>query len=157
MGDMKTRGVGDQLAKTKTDVVELPLQNITKISSGINFTMALNDEGRVFVWGNNIYGQLGNGGLKNGSEPAMVEALIRQKIVDISAGDNFSGVVTENGDVYTWGFGNEGELGHGDKSDQFLPRKIANLKKKIKSISCGGAHTALLTQEGKLLMVGRGR
>jgi alpha-tubulin suppressor-like RCC1 family protein len=59
--------------------------------------------------------------------------------------------------VFTWGFGNEGQLGHGDKSDQFQPRKIANLKSKVKAISCGGAHTALLTEAGKLLMVGRGR
>jgi hypothetical protein len=58
--------------------------------------------------------------------------------------------------VYTWGFGNDGQLGHGDKSDQFLPRKIA-LQAKIKAISCGSAHTALVTVTGKLLMVGRGR
>ena len=70
---------------------------------------------------------------------------MREKVVDISCGDNYSGVVTENGDVYTWGFGNEGQLGHGDKSDQFLPRKI-QLSHKISNISCGGAHTALLTK-----------
>lgn len=65
--------------------------------------------------------------------------------------------MTDKGEVYTWGFGNEGQLGHGDKSDQFLPRKVANLGQKVKNIVCGGAHTALLTNEGKLLMVGRGR
>jgi RCC1 and BTB domain-containing protein len=119
--------------------------------------MALDDEGKVYVWGNNTYGQLGTGGLKNVHEPVLVEALLREKVVDISAGDNYSGVVTEKGEVYTWGFGNEGQLGHGDKSDQFMPRRIATLKNKVKSISCGGAHTALLMEDGKLLMVGRGR
>ena len=128
MGDTKVQGVNNQPAKSKNEVIELPLERITKISSGINFTLALDDQGKVFVWGNNVYGQLGNGGQKNGQEPAMVQALITEKIVDISAADNFSGVVTENGEVYTWGFGNQGQLGHGDKSDQFLPRKIANLK-----------------------------
>ena len=58
--------------------------------------------------------------------------------------------------MYTWGFGNEGQLGHGDKSDQFLPRKI-NIDSKIYSISCGGGHTALLTANGLLYMMGRGR
>lgn len=66
-------------------------------------------------------------------------------------------MVTERGEVYTWGFGNEGQLGHGDKSDQFLPRRVANLNAKVKNIVCGGAHTALVTEEGRLLMVGRGR
>ena len=66
-------------------------------------------------------------------------------------------MVTEKGEVYTWGFGNEGQLGHGDKSDQFLPRRLVQLNHKIRSISCGGAHTALLSEAGRLLMVGRGR
>jgi len=119
--------------------------------------MALDDEGKVYVWGNNGNGQLGDGGLKNTNEPILVESLQYEKIVDISAGDNYSGVVTDKGEVYIWGFGNEGQLGHGDKSDQFLPRKVTNLGQKVKNIVCGGAHTALLTQEGRLLMVGRGR
>jgi alpha-tubulin suppressor-like RCC1 family protein len=59
--------------------------------------------------------------------------------------------------VYTWGFNNEGQLGHGDKSDQFLPRKINSLKDKVKQISCGGGHTALITANNKLFMMGRGR
>lgn len=65
--------------------------------------------------------------------------------------------MTEKGEVYTWGFGNEGQLGHGDKSDQFLPRKINNIGDKIVQISCGGGHTAMVTASNKLLMMGRGR
>jgi alpha-tubulin suppressor-like RCC1 family protein len=94
MGDTKVRGVNNSQAQLKTDLVELPLDHITKISSGVNFTIALDDEGRVFVWGNNTYGQLGNGGLKNAIEPIQIEALAREKVVDISAGDNYSGAVT---------------------------------------------------------------
>lgn len=85
-----------------------------------------------------------------------MDTVSAHKIVDISCGDNFTGVVTQSGDVYTWGFGNEGQLGHGDKSDQPLPRKI-QINEKITKISCGGAHTALLTAQNKLLMMGRGR
>lgn len=68
--------------------------------------MALSDEGKVYVWGNNTYGQLGTGGLKNVNEPILLEALSREKVVDISCGDNYSGIVTKDGEVYTWGFGN---------------------------------------------------
>mgnify|MGYP002367462933 CR=1 FL=1 len=53
-----------------------------------------------------------------------MEALKFEKVVDISCGDNFTGAITQNGDVYTWGFGNEGQLGHGDKSDQKIKKKI---------------------------------
>lgn len=77
MGDLKVKGANNNQAKTKNDIIELPLQRITKVSSGINFTMALDDEGKVYVWGNNTYGQLGTGSLKNSHEPVLVESLIR--------------------------------------------------------------------------------
>ena len=59
--------------------------------------------------------------------------------------------------MYTWGYGNEGQLGHGDKSDQLLPRRINNLNAQVVKISCGGGHTAMITANNKLLMMGRGR
>jgi alpha-tubulin suppressor-like RCC1 family protein len=69
MGDLNVKGVQNTQAKSKTDIVQLPLEHIVKVSSGINFTMALDDEGKVFVWGNNTCGQLGTGGLQNQNEP----------------------------------------------------------------------------------------
>jgi alpha-tubulin suppressor-like RCC1 family protein len=41
------------------------LENIKKVESGVNYSMALSDDGRVYVWGNNTFGQLGTGSLKN--------------------------------------------------------------------------------------------
>jgi hypothetical protein len=43
MGDLHLKGINNTQAKTKLDIVELPLNHITKLSSGINFTMALDD------------------------------------------------------------------------------------------------------------------
>ena len=71
--------------------------DIKKVQSGQNFSMALNNDGRVFVWGNNTFGQLGTGSLKNVNEPVELEQLTRNRIVDISCGDNYSGVVTDAG------------------------------------------------------------
>ncbi len=68
--------------------------------------MALTDDGKVYVWGNNTYGQLGTGSLKNQNKPILLDHFIREKVIDISCGDNYSGVITQNGDVYTWGFNN---------------------------------------------------
>ena len=83
----------------------------------------MNDEGRVYAFGNNTFGQLGTGSLNDCEQPTKIQTL-REKVIDLSCGNNFSGVVTEKGEVYTWGFGNDGQLGHGDKSDQFLPRRV---------------------------------
>jgi alpha-tubulin suppressor-like RCC1 family protein len=77
LGDMTVKGVNGSQAKTKNDIVELDLNNIKKISSGINYSIALDDEGKVYGWGNNTYGQLGTGSLKNAVEPLLIESLIR--------------------------------------------------------------------------------
>lgn len=65
MGDLNIKGVNNTKAKDKFDIIELPLKNIVKISSGINFSMALDDSGKVFAWGNNNSGQLGTGSLQS--------------------------------------------------------------------------------------------
>ena len=72
MGDTNVVGVNNSKAKTKNDIVELSLSHIVKVSSGINFSIALDDEGKVYVWGNNGNGQLGDGGLKNSNEPILI-------------------------------------------------------------------------------------
>ncbi len=42
MGDLNVKGIKGQ-AKTKNDIVELDINNIVKVSSGINYSLALND------------------------------------------------------------------------------------------------------------------
>ena len=65
LGDTSLKGVNGVKAKSKTELLELGINKVVKVVSGINFTLALNDEGKVFVWGNNTFGQLGTGGLCN--------------------------------------------------------------------------------------------
>lgn len=65
LGDTSLKGINGVKAKSKTELLELGINKVVKVVSGINFTLALNDEGKVFVWGNNTFGQLGTGGLRN--------------------------------------------------------------------------------------------
>lgn len=65
LGDTSLKGVNGVKAKSKTELLELGINKVVKVVSGINFSLALNDEGKVFVWGNNTFGQLGTGGLRN--------------------------------------------------------------------------------------------
>jgi len=55
-------------------------------------------------------------------EFSMLMSLGRFKIVDIDAGDNFSAALDDQGRVFTWGYGNDGQLGHGNKSDLACPK-----------------------------------
>lgn len=66
MGPSKVIGVDGKQAKLPTDIIQLDIgDEIVRVESGPNFSMALNRDGRVYVWGSNTFGQLGTGSLKN--------------------------------------------------------------------------------------------
>ncbi len=58
--------------------------------------------------------------------------------------------ITELGDLYTWGEGTYGQLGHGINNNEQYPKKVEYFRNKFKIIDCkgGAAHTIALTEEG---------
>lgn len=54
----------------------------------------------------------------------MVEALQGKHIRDIACGSNQSAAITSNGELYTWGSGEDGCLGHGDTANQLRPKQV---------------------------------
>ncbi len=79
------------------------------------------------------------------------------QVVDISCGEEHAALLTAEGHVYTWGYGHDGQLGHNSKTHLSAPKKIASFTERAKKIQCGGGHTAILTENGELFLVGRGR
>lgn len=66
--------------------------------------------------------------------------------------------VVDSSDVYAWGQGVNGRLGHGDEKDQLQPKVIeALLGKDVRAIACGLSHTAALNAAGELYTWGAGR
>lgn len=77
------------------------LPQIKEISAGFRHSLALDENGNLWVWGNNIAGQLGTGDRSDLRRPTPVE--LPDKAVGIAAGHRFSLVTLENGKVYGWG------------------------------------------------------
>ncbi|CAH0475455.1 unnamed protein product [Peronospora belbahrii] len=91
-------------------------------------------------------------------ELTLEKALHRTTIAMIACGAQHSLAITDAGELYTWGSGEDGRLGHGDMRDRAVPRKVMSLlRESVVNASCGGAHTAVLTAKGTLYMFGRGR
>lgn len=61
----------------------------------------------------------------------MIEALRSKKIRDIACGSSHSAAITSSGELYTWGLGEYGRLGHGDNVTQLKPKLVRALKKVI--------------------------
>jgi alpha-tubulin suppressor-like RCC1 family protein len=111
-------------------------------------------------------GQLGLGDLKSSNVPLKVDFFTREGLVVdyISCGGCHSGAVTRNGSLYMWGEAHWGQLGlpkEYNAPHQVWPARCPVLEVStgepatIVKLSCGGAHTAALTDQGRVYMWGR--
>ncbi|GFN81530.1 E3 ubiquitin-protein ligase herc2-like, partial [Plakobranchus ocellatus] len=121
--------------------------------------LALTSEGDVYSWGNGDGGRLGHGDNISREEPTLVTALAGKHITSICAGSTYSAAISANGDLYTWGRGNYGRLGHGSSEDQCYPTVVAALKgHKVVDVACGSgdAQTLAVTDTGAVYSWGDG-
>lgn len=118
------------------------------ISSGQHHTIALNDEGQVFVLGRKEYGRLGLGAnCSDAKELTLVPILSSTKCIHVGAGSAQSFAVTETGELYSWGMGSSGQLGTGEESDVVEPVLVKGKQlegKTVVRVTGGGQHTLAL-------------
>ena len=85
-----------------------------KISTGYFDSMAIDEKGDLWTWGYNKYGQLGNETTSTYYAPTKkITNDEETKFKEISAGYYHSMAVDEKGDLWTWGYNNNGQLGNG--------------------------------------------
>lgn len=145
-GDKGQLGNGDNKAILVPECIAAHLDvSFSRVACGHNLTVALTTGGRVFTMGSTVHGQLGNP-LANGKIPISVEgSIVDSFIEDIACGSHHVAVLTLKGEVYTWGKGSNGQLGHGDNNDRKTPVLVDFLKnKQVKSIACGSNFTAAI-------------
>ena len=119
-------GHGDQQNQLLPKQVEaLTGQRVVAVSAGELHSLAITADGAVWSWGYGGFGELGHGDEQDQLLPKKVEAFADQRVVAVSAGGFHSLALTADGAVFTWGWGGQGGLGHGeDLSNQLLPKKI---------------------------------
>lgn len=114
--------------------------------------MALTLDGKVLSWGEGEDGKLGHGNRLTLDKPKLIETLKSKRIRDIACGSSHSAAITSSGELYTWGLGEYGRLGHGDNCTQLKPKLVtALLDHRIVQVACGSrdAQTLALTEAGE--------
>ncbi|BBM99881.1 hypothetical protein MPTK1_1g24610 [Marchantia polymorpha subsp. ruderalis] len=145
-GDKGRLGHGDKEQRlVPTCVAALVDYNFKQVACGHSLTVALTTMGQVFTMGSRDYGQLGDPEA-DGKIPGMVEGKLYEVFVEeISCGSHHVAVMTHKTEVYTWGKGAHGRLGHGDERDRLVPTLVEALKdKQVKNIACGSSFTAAI-------------
>jgi hypothetical protein len=83
----------------------------------------------------------------------------REMFYNVSTGSKHTVALTSSGNVYTWGLGRNGRLGHGTEQNQRCPRRIHSLREfdyNISDISAGAGHTVVCTKNGRTYTFGSG-
>ncbi|KAA0712569.1 E3 ubiquitin-protein ligase HERC2 [Triplophysa tibetana] len=119
--------------------------------SGDAQTLAVTENGQVWSWGDGDYGKLGRGGSDGCKTPKLVEKLQDLDIVKVCCGSQFSVALTKDGQVYTWGKGDNQRLGHGTDEHVRYPKLLDSLQgKRVVDIAVGSTHCLALTEDGEV-------
>jgi alpha-tubulin suppressor-like RCC1 family protein len=130
---------------TPVDVVGLS-GGIKAIAGGILHTCALTEAGAVKCWGDNFYGQLGDGSTTTRLTPVDVVGL-SGGIMATSVGNLHTCALTDAGGVSCWGDNFYGQLGDGSTTNRLMPVGVVGLSGGVMALS-GGYHTCALTAAG---------
>ena len=166
-------GIGTQTTKEAnlTDITSsfglIAEEKVVKILLGAQACIARTSNGRVFTWGYDGNGQLGNGESDNSSHFTPIEITsyfnlaVGEMIVDVSLGASHSSAITSAGRIFIWGYNGAGQLGIGevDNITVSAPRDITsqfNLDdgEMIVDVSLGNGHSAAMTSEGRIFTWG---
>ena len=115
--------LGDGSTVNKSEpVYAKDLNGVLNLTAGSKHTCALTISGEVWCWGENSSGQLGNGSTTNSNVPVKVAGL-PDKVLSITAGDEFTCVQLMNQEVWCWGKNDLGQLNDGTTTNQTSPVK----------------------------------
>jgi uncharacterized repeat protein (TIGR03803 family) len=147
-GDSGQIGNGSSALRTLVPVQLTALgTNVTAIAAGRSHTIAMKSDGTVWSWGNNAYGQLGNGTTSSVNVPTQIPTL--SNVIDVSAGDYHTLVLKSDGTVWAFGHNGNGRLGDGSSvSTRLSPVKVSTITGGGLRVSAGASHSMALKDDG---------
>jgi hypothetical protein len=115
-GELGT-GQNTGLAYAGPEALTLPGgEKAIQVSTGVDHALAVTSDGKLYAWGDNANGDLGQGGSDTTESDTPVQVDIPGvEIASAAAGDQVSYAVTTGGEVYAWGNNQSGQLGDGSQ------------------------------------------
>ncbi|XP_077975128.1 E3 ubiquitin-protein ligase HERC2-like isoform X2 [Styela clava] len=130
------------------------------LAGGEQTLYSVTGDGKVYATGYGASGRLGIGSSDSIALPTLLESIQHVHIckVSVNSGGKHILALSSDGEVYSWGEGGDGKLGHGSRTSHDRPRIIESLRGvEVVDISAGGSHSAAISSRGKLYTWGKGR
>ncbi len=144
-------GAGDTASRSAPVNVSQSGEAFHQISAGEKHTCAVSQQHEVWCWGDNTFGQLGDG--------TSLDSLVPRKVMNVSdirhvyAGKEHTCAVSHTGGLFCWGRNDDGQLGLGNLNVQRTPQPVA--LSDVLEVAPGFYHTCAVTSEGRLFCWGR--
>ncbi|MFI8631280.1 RCC1 domain-containing protein [Microbacterium sp. NPDC077663] len=136
-------------------------QTFSSISAGDAFTAAVDEDGVVWAWGDNEYGQLGTGNNDSSTRPVRVDMapLGGRVVTSLTTGARFTIAIASDDTVWAWGDNSWGQLGNGTQTSSNRPVQVdtsAFAGRHLVSVDGGSAHVASVADDGTVWSWGWG-
>ncbi|KAI4354553.1 hypothetical protein L6164_003405 [Bauhinia variegata] len=137
----------DQLRPTSAS--SLLGSRVEKAAAGLWHTLCITVDGQIYAFGGNQFGQLGTGTDHVETSPRLLDApcLENKRCSSISCGARHSAALTDNGQLFTWGWNKYGQLGLGDSVDRNIPSEVSISGCQQRNVACGWWHTLLIVDK----------
>ena len=157
-GDEGVLGVENESDHSVPTLIEA-LSNIVAIRCGARHVLAKSKNcDELYSWGSNTYGQLGLGGDSNGDDvdnlqvPKLISEFRGIDVVQFECGWWHNAVISRDGNLYTWGMNESGQLGLGRIDDVGMATPAINSffqeeDEAIIYVSCGAFHTVCINED----------
>ncbi|KAG6613712.1 Regulator of chromosome condensation (RCC1)-like protein [Phytophthora cinnamomi] len=151
-GDYGVLGHGDTQSSAAPRVIKIfNSMRVTGVSAGLHHVLVLTELDGVYAFGDGSNGKLGLGDTNPRLSPTRISSLDGLNVVHVSAGDEHSVVMSGetffNRQVYSWGLGKNGRLGHNDELTRLKPTRVNFFRgRKVITVVAGGTHN-LATSE----------
>ncbi|MGD1054379.1 MAG: hypothetical protein ABR950_11215, partial [Candidatus Dormibacteria bacterium] len=149
-GGSSSGALGDQ---STSDAARNPVRvslpggtTVSALAAGDDFAMALTTTGSVLAWGDDEWGELGDGATTDSEFPVLVDLPEGTVATAIAAGNGFALALTSTGAIYSWGINFFGNLGDGTSAQSDLPVPVSQLDSGMRAtaIAAGGYHALAL-------------
>lgn len=147
-----------QLGNNDTSYLSSPVQTVcggnnwASVSCGYACTAAIKDDGSLWMWGNNYFGQLGDGNSGPGSRVSSpVQTIANGKTWNmVDCGYAHTAAIKNDGSLWVWGGNFSGQLGTDDSNWISSPAQTVCAGSNWMKVNCGGAHTIAVKSDNTL-------
>lgn len=123
------------------------LSGVTSVAAGRYHSVAARNDGTVWAWGYNGYGNLGDGSKTQRTVP--VQAILISGVIAVAAGEYHTLALKGDGTVWAWGYNGNGQLGDGSTTERTTAVQVGGLTGIIR-IAAGSDHNLALKSDGTL-------